>query len=880
MTNPKDSDDDNDKKMPAKPTSEPKKDKSKASKKPSPRKRKSSSSASGISKKKAPSAASLNPPAAASKPSAGVPGQASRPLGSGHSGIRYVVKSSFAPEVIRRAAGTETYGRDPGLPPGGEDIPENETAEQRRLRKNRINERRKRARRALKIDYLNEQYHNLGNENERLEDENTTLRAHIIAIRTGQLDPVSLRAFLEREDGESTSSAASDPPPQDPSIQDPPSGDPAPIQVASATSAGGSPPVVTCHASAVGSSLQPQNAPTQQSMLPAVQPLVPPHQMGPSRGDAASSCSGMHQMFGGHGMPVDTSSELNAQNPPANQVYAQNPPMAVVAMQEGGTRPHGNNDIGSQIAQLLLSHESGGRGRASVNGQRSITGNPITAPSFHQPQAVQVINQSSNDSRVQINVLQTLTGMLQSQTNHGEGGPNQPGNQPSSVSNSVPQNSTNNVGQPQPIQQPHTQHPIEHTIQPQHEQHDLVRLLQELLPRQRGGQQEHRAPQSPAPASGAVFEILQLAHRRQQNTQQQQPATAPSSGLPGNLLASTSGPSPLVLQQASNEQQLQELVRRIALPSSNTNTNSGILQGMLSQLSPSQISQLSPSQISQLIQLIRSPGNLLASTNQSEMRGEQQGSQFMQSSDINLDQVLSAMQNPQQQQQQQPTQNLGVHEILALDSQSRGQVQELVRSFQEQQLREQQQREERETARRQIEALLQRAQRGGDESLARERQQLEQQRQTEQAIRQIAEFTSQSSLQQSQRYHEMAPDGLGNSAQAPQVQVQQQGQTQQAQLQEQLMRLSNQQPVLNRPPTYQPQQQFPPQLDIGGARASSIPPNPALLAQQLQQQQLQQQQQQQQPQQGPQENNSALLLEMLLSSFIQNSGSGQQNRQG
>jgi hypothetical protein len=79
------------------------------------------------------------------------------PLSGGRQSVRYVVKSSFAPDVIARAAGTERHGRT-GDGPMHEDenAPENETPEQKRLRRNRINERRKRARRAMKVDYINE----------------------------------------------------------------------------------------------------------------------------------------------------------------------------------------------------------------------------------------------------------------------------------------------------------------------------------------------------------------------------------------------------------------------------------------------------------------------------------------------------------------------------------------------------------------------------------------------------------------------------------------------------------------------------------------------------------------------------------------------------
>ena len=126
-------------------------------------------------------------------PPSHLPGYNFRPhdnltLSGGRQSVKYVVKSSFAPEVIARAAGTEKHGRSPGSSRHEDtEVPENETAEEKRLRRNRINERRKRARRAMKIDYLNEQYHNITTDNERIREENQFLRDQIEDVRNGRM---------------------------------------------------------------------------------------------------------------------------------------------------------------------------------------------------------------------------------------------------------------------------------------------------------------------------------------------------------------------------------------------------------------------------------------------------------------------------------------------------------------------------------------------------------------------------------------------------------------------------------------------------------------------------------------------------------------------
>jgi hypothetical protein len=64
-----------------------------------------------------------------------------------------------------------------------EKVPENETPEEKRLRRNRINDRRKRARRAMKVDFLNEQRQSMRTQNDLIRTENQALREHIAAIR-------------------------------------------------------------------------------------------------------------------------------------------------------------------------------------------------------------------------------------------------------------------------------------------------------------------------------------------------------------------------------------------------------------------------------------------------------------------------------------------------------------------------------------------------------------------------------------------------------------------------------------------------------------------------------------------------------------------------
>ena len=143
-------------------------------------------------------------------------------LSGGRRSVKYIVKSSFAPDVIARAAGTEKHGRGKGPRHQDTEIPENETAEEKRLRRNRINERRKRARRAMKIDYLNEQYHNITAENERIREENQLLREQITDVRNGQVPRGILgntgRGQDESNSGDTMGAAAAQPDPINSSI--------------------------------------------------------------------------------------------------------------------------------------------------------------------------------------------------------------------------------------------------------------------------------------------------------------------------------------------------------------------------------------------------------------------------------------------------------------------------------------------------------------------------------------------------------------------------------------------------------------------------------------------------------------------------------------
>lgn len=113
-------------------------------------------------------------------------------LPSGRVKVKYV-KASFAPEVIARAIGTERHGRAGGTPRHpDDDAPPNETAEERRLRRNRINERRKRARRIQRLDFFTEQYHDLKGVNDELKRDNADLKAQIKAVRARLSNPQAL----------------------------------------------------------------------------------------------------------------------------------------------------------------------------------------------------------------------------------------------------------------------------------------------------------------------------------------------------------------------------------------------------------------------------------------------------------------------------------------------------------------------------------------------------------------------------------------------------------------------------------------------------------------------------------------------------------------
>jgi hypothetical protein len=82
---------------------------------------------------------------------------------------------------LLRAKNINVYAPDPE-----EESPPNETDVERRRRKERINGRRKRAKKIIEIDYLNEQYHNLKEENDTLKSENKTLKDRISMVRNLQ----------------------------------------------------------------------------------------------------------------------------------------------------------------------------------------------------------------------------------------------------------------------------------------------------------------------------------------------------------------------------------------------------------------------------------------------------------------------------------------------------------------------------------------------------------------------------------------------------------------------------------------------------------------------------------------------------------------------
>jgi hypothetical protein len=68
-------------------------------------------------------------------------------------------------------------------------IPENETQKERKRRLNRVNERKKRARKIVKIETLTSKFHSLTNENQALRDENKSIRQKIEEIKK-QMAPV------------------------------------------------------------------------------------------------------------------------------------------------------------------------------------------------------------------------------------------------------------------------------------------------------------------------------------------------------------------------------------------------------------------------------------------------------------------------------------------------------------------------------------------------------------------------------------------------------------------------------------------------------------------------------------------------------------------
>lgn len=79
---------------------------------------------------------------------------------------------------LLRARSIDFHAPDPE-----EESPPNETEDERRRRKERINGRRKRAKKMIEIDYLNEQYHHLKHENDRLRGENSSMREKIAMVR-------------------------------------------------------------------------------------------------------------------------------------------------------------------------------------------------------------------------------------------------------------------------------------------------------------------------------------------------------------------------------------------------------------------------------------------------------------------------------------------------------------------------------------------------------------------------------------------------------------------------------------------------------------------------------------------------------------------------
>jgi hypothetical protein len=79
---------------------------------------------------------------------------------------------------ILRAKSIDFLAPDPEL-----EAPPGETADEKRRRLERINGRRKRAKKMIEIDHLNEQYHTLKVENQKLRTENMVIRDRIAMIR-------------------------------------------------------------------------------------------------------------------------------------------------------------------------------------------------------------------------------------------------------------------------------------------------------------------------------------------------------------------------------------------------------------------------------------------------------------------------------------------------------------------------------------------------------------------------------------------------------------------------------------------------------------------------------------------------------------------------
>lgn len=122
-----------------------------------------------------PPPAAPRPPEAAVKsnqpespPMAGMPAPARR----GHR------RRSTNQASLLRAKNIDFHKADPE-----EESPPNETEDERRRRRERINGRRKRAKKMIEIDFLNEQYHTLRSANTRLKNENDGFRERISMLR-------------------------------------------------------------------------------------------------------------------------------------------------------------------------------------------------------------------------------------------------------------------------------------------------------------------------------------------------------------------------------------------------------------------------------------------------------------------------------------------------------------------------------------------------------------------------------------------------------------------------------------------------------------------------------------------------------------------------